>query len=253
MRPRKESKKEKGVYQVSFKWKILYGGGALGLSLIAAFLFYNSLWSMIFLLPGSVFFYIRWIRNKMERMKWNLNLQFRDALAGMASSLGAGYSIENSVNEALESLRCIYQEEEPIVREYVRMNERIQLNCTVEQVFFELAERTQVEDIHNFAWILYTAKRTGGDLLKITRNTSNIISERIEVSREIRTVIAAKKLESNIMSFVPAAIIAYLRLGCRGFLDSLYGSPRGILIMTILFSVYIAAYVASLKIIKIEV
>ena len=249
----RNEKKNVDIYMIDWSKKALYGCESILAVLVISKLFYDSYWGMLLLMPVAIAFYCRQIRSEKSRIQWKLNLAFRDALAGTASALAAGYSMENSIAETLEDLCCIYDEKELIVEEYRRMNEEIQLNATVEQVFFRFAERTQVEDIHNFAWILHTAKRTGGDLLKITRDSSDRISERIEVNGEIRTVIAAKRLECNIMSGVPAGIIAYLRFGCPGFLNPLYRNARGILIMTVLLAAYLAAYLAASKIVKIEV
>lgn len=241
------------IYKLQVEQKILFFGKGVVLVLALSYLFYESLWASLILSPIIYGVYRQQKKKWLELKKWKLNQEFKDALAGITAALSAGYSIENAVAEALSDLRCVYKENDLIVKEFCRMSESIKLNATVENVFFEFGKRSNIEDITNFAWILYTAKRTGGDLLQITRNTSNIISERIEVSREIQTVITGKRLESSIMSLVPAGIIVYLKFGCQGFLDPLYKNAAGIIVMSVVLVFYIVAYLLSMKLVKIQV
>lgn len=248
----KKKEEKVDIYQLENLTNLLCLLEGVMLTLILSYLFYETLWAAIVLSPIIYVVYQRQTKKKKQQMKWKLNLEFKDALAGMTAAMSAGYSVENSIAEALTDLRCIYRDSELIVKEFQRMQQRIELNTTVEQVFFEFSERCEIDDVSNFAWILYTAKRTGGDLLKITRSTSNMISDRIEVSREIQTVIAAKKMESDIMSLVPAGIIVYLKLGCSGFLDSLYGNAAGICVMSMVLIGYFFAYLFAAKIVHIQ-
>lgn len=73
-----------------------------------------------------------------------------------------------------------------------------------------------------FAQVLHIAKRTGGDLIAITRMTADRISEKMEVKREILVMIAGKQMEAQIMKLMPLAIILYFWVFSPGFLDPLY-------------------------------
>lgn len=245
--------KKSNIYEVSMMKKTLFFLESMGIILILSYLFYQSFWAVFLLLPIGFILYRNEKKQEVKRLKWKLNLQFQDALVGMTSALSAGYSIENSVTQALVDLRCIYNENDLIIQQFEQMEKKIRLNATIEEVFFEFANESSIDDVLNFAWILFTAKRTGGNLLKITRNASSMISERIEVNREIQTVITGKQLESKIMSLVPVGIIFYLKVGCAGFLDPLYGNLPGIMVMSVVLIFYFLAYQLSNEIVKIQV
>ena len=102
----------------------------------------------------------------------------------------------------------------------------------------QFAMRSGIEDIESFSEVLYTAKRTGGDIVKIIRSTSNAISDKLEVKREIKTMITAKQFEVTILKIIPFGIIIYLWLGSPGFLDPLYHNLFGILFMTVILILY---------------
>ena len=59
------------------------------------------------------------------------------------------------------------------------------------------AERTQIEEIQEFADVFGIAKKTGGNLTEIIGETANAIGEKIEVNKEIQVVLAEKQLEQK--------------------------------------------------------
>ena len=127
------------------------------------------------------------------------------------------------------------------------------MSVAVEELFLDLGQRCKVEDIENFASVLYTAKRSGGDLGNVIQKVARMLGDKIDVKKEIEATLAAKKSEQMIMSLMPAGIILYLQLASPGFLDILYGNPFGICAMTVCLAVYGAAYWMGKRIVEIEV
>ena len=79
------------------------------------------------------------------------------------------------------------------------------------------------------------------------------LGDKAEVKREIDTVIAAKKMEFQIMSVIPLGIIGYMRLSFPEFMAGLYGNLPGAAFMSICLGAYIAAWRLGCKIVEIEV
>lgn len=179
--------------------------------------------------------------------------QFRDSIQAVASALKAGYSVENAIREAGRDIVPLYAENTRIRREYDRMRRQLDMNMTAEDVLFGLAERTGQEDVENFVNVFSAAKKSGGDSISIIRNAVKIISEKIDTEKEIQTMLAAKKLEFDIMCAVPFAIILYMKLTFSQFLSVLYGNITGAVIMSICVCVYMGAYSLGRRIIRIEV
>ena len=90
-------------------------------------------------------------------------------------------------------------------------------------------------------------------MIAIIRNTVDQISGKIEVKREIETLLAAKKYEYKVMSIIPYAIIAYMRLSFPEFMSYLYGNVLGIGVMTVCLLVYGSAYYLGVRILRIDV
>lgn len=217
------------------------------------YLFYRSVYVILLAIPGAFYFFRRKKKKKVQEQKWNLNLEFKEGITSLSNALYAGYSIENAFAEAAKDLILLYGEEADIILEFQYISNQLRMNQTVENCLMDFAVRSDIEDILNFAEVFITAKRTGGDIMQIIRNSSQNVAGKIEVRREIKTIITAKKLEARIMCLVPFAIILYLWIFSPGFLDRLYGNLMGIAIMTGLLLVYAGAYVLSEKIVDIKV
>ena len=198
--------------------------------------------------------YLKWKnREHIRKRKKRLAVTFRDALNAMNTAVQAGYSAENAVRTALRDLERLYKADEDIVREFRFMDYQMQVNIPLERLFLDLSERSCEEDIENFAAVFLTLKRTGGDLPKILQKTTRMVSDKIDVTREIETVLAAKKMEQAFMSLMPAGIILYLKLVSPGFLDVVYRNLPGALFMSICLAVYVLSFYLGRRIVDIEV
>ncbi len=85
------------------------------------------------------------------------------------------------------------------------------------------------------------------------RNTTSQIGDKIEVKREIDTLLAAKKYEFQIMSMVPYGIIAYMSLSFSDFMEELYGNVTGIGVMTLCLGIYVALIIFGVRLLRIDV
>ena len=94
---------------------------------------------------------------------------------------------------------------------------------------------------------------SGGNLMSIIRNTADQIGDKIDVKREIDTMLAAKKYEFQVMSVIPFGIVLYMTVSFPEFMGNLYGNIAGRGVMTGCLIIYLGAYGLGRKIIEIEV
>lgn len=229
---------------------VLLGGAAV---IILGMLFYRSFIAVLLLSPLVYLFSRRRAGRLIKEYKWRLNIEFKEGLAALSAALEAGYSAENAFSEACADLIKTGYENSLILKEFQYIVNQISLNTPVEEALTEFGERTQVEDIISFSNVFSTAKRTGGDLIHVIAITSKIISDKIEVKRDIKTLITAKRLEAGIMKATPVLMLVYLSVSSPGFLDPLYHNLFGIILMTIFLIAYLASVLMIDKIIEIEV
>lgn len=179
--------------------------------------------------------------------------QFKEMIQSMSSALNTGYSVENAMREAQKEMKLLYPADAMISKELAFMTRQMRIQIPLEQVFEEFAQRVRLEDVRSFAAVFSAAKRSGGDMMAIIQNTVNQIGDKIEVKREIQTILAAKQYEFKVMSAIPYGIIAYMMLSFPEFMDCLYGNVIGIGVMTVCLIVYTGACALGKRLIKIEV
>ncbi len=220
---------------------------------IVLYLFYKSIWVITLLLPCIIVYRRIHRRDMVLKRKALLSTQFKDMLDSLVASLRSGYSIENALKECAEEITMLHGGDSPIYKELNIMLNQISMGISAEEIFKDLADRTQVEDIETFASVFSIAKRSGGDMVEIIKKTADDISAKIDTKNEIEVIISSKKLEQNIMMVIPIGIILYIDLTSGGLLDPLYGNLTGVLIMTACLIIYGAAVLLGRRITRIEV
>lgn len=240
------------IYCFSPVEKVRYILEGLIVVFVLGIMFYKSILGVIFISP-LVCYYLRMKRRKLtEKRKWQLNIEFRDGLNSLSAAIGAGFSAEQAFMEAIKDLGRVYSERAMIIKEISYIVNRIQMNTPIEKALYDFGERSGVDDIISFAEVFATAKRSGGDIVQIIKSTGGIISDKLEVKREIATLIAAKKYEATIMKMVPLGLLLYLNFSSADFLKPLYHNLFGVIVMTIILVIYLFTYRIIDKIISIE-
>ena len=189
----------------------------------------------------------------IKRKEQEFLVQFKELIQTFSSLLNTGYSVENAVKESLKEMQVFYSDDAAILRELEIMVRQIRVQVPVEQAVEELSERTKLPDVESFAGVFVTAKRSGGNLMSIIRNTADQIGDKIDVKREIDTMLAAKKYEFQVMSVIPFGIVLYMTVSFPEFMGNLYGNIAGRGVMTGCLIIYLGAYGLGRKIIEIEV
>lgn len=248
-------KKEKNYWQQDIQ-KFEYVRAVLqGIALIGSvsYLFYGTFLGAFLLSPYLIWYLKSWQKQIIRKKKQAFQLQFKEAILAMSAALNVGYSVENAMREAWKDLQLLYKKEDIIVREFRYMVHQLDMKLAVERILHEFASRTGDEEVQTFVTVFSMAKRSGGDMVEIIRNAACQIGEKIDVKKEINTMMAAKKLEFKIMCAIPFAMICYLKLSFPSFMQVLYGNVLGVVIMTICLLVYVIAFEMGKKIVEIEV
>lgn len=231
--------------------RLLLTGGAF--MAMVSWLFYDSAIAWILLMPFVFLSFRDRSRAACQKRKRRLEIEFREVILSVSSNLQAGYSVENAFQEAYRDITLLYGKESVMAKELRLIFRKLGNNEQLESALSNLADRSGVQDIRDFADIFQIAKRGGGDMRGIIANTADIISGKQETRREIETVVSEKKLEQQIMRFIPFLIIFYISLTTKGYFEGLYHNIFGWILMTGSLAVYAAACRISDRILDIEI
>lgn len=213
------------------------------LVLFLTYFFYRSLWALPVLSPIGIFFFDAICRKKQKIEKEELTVQFRECILAVSTSLQAGYSAENAFVECIKDMRLMYGEESLICSELEQIRRGLNINITLEELLQDFARRSGCEEIGEFAQIFSLAKRSGGNIAEIIRNSAALIGRQIELRQELRSLLAGRRMELNIMKVMPFGISLYISFSTPGYFEPLYHNIVGVAIMTGCLAVYLAAYV----------
>jgi tight adherence protein B len=210
-------------------------------------LFFRSWIGCLVLSPLTIWIMKKQRLKRKEAKKNELRMDFKEVILSISASLHAGYALEQTIPVALEDMRRLYPGEDRVMmRELVWMIRNLQMNVAPEQLFADFAIRSGLEEIRSFSVILLTVRKQGGNLVKISRESAEHISQKIQVQMEIDQVIAGKKMEKNIMICMPYFILIYLQLTNGTYLEPLFHNIYGNCCMLLcLIVIYVADWWAD--------
>jgi len=244
--------KLKKYYKKDGHWVRFLAIGYLVMFSIAQIFYDNILFSCICGLCVFLFIerYKGFLEEKRKRM---LRDQFKDFLYSLSASLATGRQLQSSLKEATINLGYIYSADSPLMLELKGMVNSMEENReSEEQILTGFAHRSKVEDISNFVEVYLSCRETGGDLNMVVSNASTILIEKMMIEKDIKVMTSQKKFEGKIISAMPILVIMLLNIASPGYLDKLYETTPGRIIMTIALAGICLAYAWTDQIMKIE-
>ena len=220
-------------YEMTDQERLLFFCGGYLAAGVLVFLFYHSI--ILSAAAGVLIVRLKpfYESYRAKQRIQKLNLQFKDMLYSLSSSIAAGRQMPEALIEAADSLSVMYEPEEPIMLELNHMRRCIlENNESDRELLADFAARSCCEDISNFVQVYIISRNLGGDLGKIIARTSAILTDKINIEREIKAVTAQKKFEGRLIALMPVAMLLILNLLSPSYIVPLYAGVPGRLIMT---------------------
>lgn len=222
----------------------------LGVVILLAWFFYRSAAAILPLGIVGAAFLRELKRKKCYARREELLRQFRECMLSVSTALKAGYAVENAFVESREDMRLLYGEDSIIYKELELIRRGLVINITLEEQLLCLADRSDCEEIAQFAEVFSISKRNGGNIANVMEASSRLIGQRIATKEEIQTVLGGKRMEQNVMKCMPFAILLYLGISSPGYFDVLYHNLQGVLIMSGCLLLYLGAYILGERILQ---
>lgn len=244
-------KQELPLYEVYFfsrKENVIYGAGAVCVVFFFSFFFYRSIWAVLALWPLGLWLYLAMQKEKGERRRGKLELEFKDCMQSVSANLRAGYSVEHAFEEALPDMIALYGQESLMVKELQQIKKGLANNVPLERLLLELGSRSFSANVEEFAQVFSIARASGGNLPEVLESTAGLIGEKIALQQQLQVMISGRRLEQNIMNVIPFLLVCYIEAANKGFFDVLYQDLSGRLIMTGCLLIYLVAFFLARKI-----
>lgn len=257
------------VYYMSRKEKILCFLIAFVVGALVGYLFYGGIgkdefgqatkltWTLNILIPaivgaaaGKLFLPVK-TKSIIDKRRIELSHQFRDMLDSLTTSLGAGKNVNDSFIATYEDLKIQYDAESFILKELEVVIAGIHNNIPIEDVLEDFGKRSGIDDIMSFANVFRISYRKGGNIKDIIRNTHSILSDKMEISEDIETLVTSNRTEQNIMIVMPIALIAIIKMMSPEFAAN-FVTPTGIMSTTFSLIIFVMAYFIGKQILDIK-
>ena len=258
------------VHYMSVKEKILYFVLAFVVGGIVGFLFYGGIgkdaygnsttitYVLNVLIPtivgsvaGFLFLPVR-TQQIIDKRKKHLQIQFRDMLDGITTSLGAGNNVINSFSAVYDDLKIQYSEDTYIIKELEVILSGVQSNVNIEDLLEDFGVRSGIEDIESFANVFKICYRKGGNIQEVIQSTHAILSKKMEIKEDIETTVSGSKMDQMIMIILPIALVGIIKVMSPEFASN-FVTGAGLVATTVAIGMFVAAYFIGKAIMDIKV
>lgn len=225
------------------------------LSAAIVFLFYHMI--IISVILGLILGYFLekiYAQSTIDKRQKKLLLEFRDFLENMSVAANAGDVEYKAIISARNALKQVYDDDADIIIEVNNIiNQYENGGKKLKDLFADLAERSQLEDIKSFATIFAVIEGKSNNFGAIINQTYDIIGDKIEITEEIETAITSSKSETYTMLLMPIIIVIFMSAMGSGFMDSLFTTTVGHIVATVALALFAASFAIAVKATKIKV
>jgi len=177
-----------------------------------------------FLLPEQLLRFISKQRSK------SFEERYARSLKQLASSLNAGRSIIQSVEDVAE---CKYVNEN-LRKEYLYMSNSLKLGIPVTQAFRNFSGNVSSNDAADVALAIEVQNEIGGHEAETILEIANNIQDRILLRKEIKTIFSSTASMIKIMNVVVPACMLVFALTNTSYMEIYFSSPVLIIVFFLL-------------------
>ena len=240
------------IYQLSKNEIIKYGAFCFAGILMIAILFFDSVLLGVLLSPGAYFCLPIFAKVKCEKRLKTLREEFVDFLYSLSSSVATGMHMGEAIAEARDSLMITCKGHSILADELTEMLRRMnESNANEKELLFDFAERSGLDDLKNFVESYYICRDSGGDLVANVNRSTQVITDKLLIEKDMKTLISQKVFEGRIIAALPPFIILFLRMTSPEYLAPLYEVTAGRVIMLGALTAMAYAFYYSSKLSKV--
>ncbi len=176
--------------------------------------------------------------------------QLKSLLEYLCTKVSAGGSLENSFRDARKELENLHGRNSIICTGLKTFEEKSVLGVPFDLSVLELARFLPCPEAAPLFETIAKMRHLGSQNLHILRQSLNMVSELLLISKDISSDVSEKRLESTIMSAMPFFVIWSLNLSVDSYMDAAFASPKGAAIIFLAFVLAVAGYCISIVIVS---
>jgi len=162
-----------------------------------------------------------WLRGKVGMRRTAFETGLPDALDRITGALRAGYGLEFGFDMvARESAG-------PCAEEFGQILQELNLGGDLEEALARLVQRVTSEDARLLATAVGVQRRTGGNLIEVLGQMSQMLRERERLRRDVRVLTTAPRVSGYVVALLPVLTTVSMFVTSRYYIDTLLSEPLG--------------------------
>ena len=187
------------------------------------------------------------LRQLRKRRVAKFNEQLEDVLMGISSSLKAGFSIQQAIEEVGDEARP------PISVEFRLLAQECRLGVPLTQARENMNRRLGSEDFELVATAIITARQTGGELTGALERLAGLIRERLRIARKLHAITAMGRMQAWMIGAMPFVLLIGINYVAPSLLAGLFDSIIGYLLLAGVLALVICGFLVIRKITTIDI
>ena len=147
----------------------------------------------------------------IKSRKAKVVLEFQDFIYLIDGSLKGGRSFDNALVEAKNNLFNMYGDDTLLGKDLEKIIYWNKIGISYEKGFHMLENEYRIGFFKEFGNVLGITRNKGGSFKEVLEQTNITLSERLEVEREIGTLLAKQRIEVMILRVIPFMMLLALR------------------------------------------
>ena len=165
------------------------------------------------------------LRQLRKRRLRKFNEQLEDVLMGISSSLKAGFSINQAIEEVASEGRP------PISIEFRLLAQECRLGVPLAQALENMNRRLGSADFELVATAIVTARQTGGELTSTLERLAGLIRERLRITAKLHAITAMGRMQAWMIGAMPILLLFGILLVAPAMMEGVFDSIVGYLML----------------------
>ena len=168
-----------------------------------------------------------WVQFMLARQRRVFADQLPDILQGCASAIRAGHGLTGSLAMVSE------EAPQPSRLEFTRVVSDEQLGVPLDDALRVVQRRMDSRDVQQIALVAQLQRDTGGNMAEVLDRVTDSLRRRAELRRMVQSLTAQGRLSRWVVSCIPIALLLIISLVNPGYVEPLYTTPLGNVMLVI--------------------
>jgi tight adherence protein B len=170
---------------------------------------------------------LAWLRFRIAQRRTAFEQGLPEALDRVTGALRAGYGLEYGFDLVAR------EGTPPCSEEFGQILQELNLGGDLEEALARLLLRITSEDAKLLATAVAVQRRTGGNLIEVLGQMSQMLRERERLRRDVRVLTTAPRVSGYVVALLPMLTVVAMYFTSRYYIDTLLSDPLGRLAATV--------------------